>query len=117
MADLRSSRYRRHSLGDDDLDPMSGVANLADAMLVFACGLMMALVVYWNIDIVPTTEIEQDELVAEVQDINEMSALASSSDGTEYVAMGTVYQDPVTGKLYMVQENATGTAEAGAAGE
>ena len=29
----------------DDINPMEGVANLVDAMLVLACGLMLALII------------------------------------------------------------------------
>ncbi|MEG0392584.1 MAG: DUF2149 domain-containing protein, partial [Anaerovoracaceae bacterium] len=35
----------------EDLNPMDGLANLADAMLVFACGLLVALIVNWNVDV------------------------------------------------------------------
>lgn len=29
-------------------NPMDGVANLSDVMLVFICGLLMAIVMYWK---------------------------------------------------------------------
>lgn len=46
---LRGGRLR----SKEDTDPMASVANIADIMLVFACGLMMALVTVWNIDFTP----------------------------------------------------------------
>ena len=37
---------------------LDGVGNLADVMLVFACGLMVALVVAWNVDLQTVQEVE-----------------------------------------------------------
>ncbi len=37
MSNLRSAPMRRRKM-DDELNPLDGVANLADIMLVFACG-------------------------------------------------------------------------------
>ena len=42
---LRVNRKR------DDFSPMEGVGNMADAMLVFACGILLALIMSWNIDV------------------------------------------------------------------
>ena len=42
---LRASSKRQ------DFNPSEGILNLADVMLVFACGLMLSLVMNWNIDI------------------------------------------------------------------
>ena len=35
----------------ESFNPMDGMANLADVMLVFACGLLIALIASWNVDI------------------------------------------------------------------
>lgn len=85
---------------------MDGVANLADVMLVFACGLMLALITYWNVDMAATVAPTVD--AAPGQEITEDLSGADSSEDTpdqdgleEY---GMVYRDPVTGKLYMVTE-------------
>ena len=59
---LRNSGELRggHLRSKDDADPMASVANIADIMLVFACGLMMALVTVWNIDFTPLSELQDD---------------------------------------------------------
>lgn len=36
---------------EDSLNPMDSVGNLADAMLVLAVGIMLSLVMAWNVDI------------------------------------------------------------------
>ena len=39
---------RKRFVDKEDEDPMSGVANLVDAMLVIAVGLLVFLVISWN---------------------------------------------------------------------
>jgi hypothetical protein len=80
-----------------------GLVNLADVMLVFACGLMLALVTYWNLDISSMQEIIQMGDVTEVTDIDEMTDAQLGGSGG-YTEMGTVYKDPMTGKLYMLTD-------------
>jgi hypothetical protein len=80
-----------------------GLVNLADVMLVFACGLMLALVAYWNLDVSNMHEVIQTDRVSEVQDINELKE--SLGDGSGFIELGKVYQDPMTGKFYMLQED------------
>ena len=36
----------------EEINPLDGLANLADVMLVFACGLMLALITYWNLSLI-----------------------------------------------------------------
>jgi hypothetical protein len=85
---------------------MEGVVNIVDAMLVFACGLMLSLVIYWNVDLrsddyIPVTP--GDEIV-NADRIQEAIEGNSNNNGEEYVRLGTVYQDPVTGELYMAED-------------
>jgi hypothetical protein len=89
----------------EDVDPATGLINLADLMLVFACGLMLALVAYWNIDLGPQiTDISSDKDMTEVSDIEDArDLLANNSAG--YSEVGVVYKDPETGKLYLLTED------------
>lgn len=87
---------------DEDPKPMDGVANLSDAMLVFACGLMIAIAVNWNVDLkVQKVDVEPEEAVTE-DEINEI--VSDSSDDSTYKEMGKVYMDPETGEMYMVTD-------------
>lgn len=92
-----------HLRSKDDADPMASVANIADIMLVFACGLMMALVTVWNIDFTPLSELQDKQL--EAIDTPEDMPEDMSDAGNAYVEKGMVYQDPKTGKYYMVTED------------
>jgi len=100
----------------EDVNPMEGAINIVDAMLVFSCGLMLSLVIYWNIDIkqepIPVT---QGAEMTEVEDIKEeLDASADESGEGIYERVGTVYVDPATGKMYLVDEGGA-TAEGSAA--
>lgn len=92
-----------HLRSKDDADPMASVANIADIMLVFACGLMMALVTVWNIDFTPLSELQDKQL--EAIDTPEDMPEDMTDAGNAYVEKGMVYQDPKTGKYYMVTED------------
>ena len=81
---------------------MSSVANLSDAMLVFACGLLIALVVAWNVDLGAVQQVEIDES-QKIEDVESMDNILNGS-GTNYVQRGTVYEDPNTGTLYLLDD-------------
>ncbi|MCC8123191.1 MAG: DUF2149 domain-containing protein [Oscillospiraceae bacterium] len=61
---------------------MGSVANLSDIMLVFACGLMVAIVAFWNID------------------LDNIDKIRNQEDGFEI--KGDIYQDPETGTIYLI---------------
>lgn len=99
---FRNNGFRSRRIEDDGEDPMSGLANLADCMLVLACGLMVALVVAWNIDITKVTEVSKTDTTQEISDLETITD-NTNAGGDAYIDMGRVYQDPETGKLYMVE--------------
>jgi hypothetical protein len=83
-------------------NPIEGMANLADVMLVMAVGLMLALVVNWNVDI--ASKSEEASAAEEVTAIDGLSGEGTPlDDDTQYEELGVVYRDPATGKLYMVE--------------
>jgi hypothetical protein len=99
-----TSRFLSSSFDSEpDADPRVGLVNLADVMLVFACGLMLALVAYWNLDISDMREVVQSEQVTEVQDVEDITDRAGAGGG--FIELGKVYQDPMTGKYYILQED------------
>lgn len=98
---------------EEDINPMSGVANLVDAMLVFACGLIVSLVLSWNLQnvIFKDTSLEERKKMMEAikkavkiekgKEIKTPPPLISGT-GEGYEEMGVVYKDPTTGKLILV---------------
>jgi hypothetical protein len=102
--DFTSSRFLSSGYEtEQDSDPRTGLVNLADVMLVFACGLMLALVAYWNLDVSDMSEVIPSAEVTEVQNVEDITDSARSGGG--FVELGKVYQDPMTGKFYMLQED------------
>ncbi|ADL58646.1 MULTISPECIES: DUF2149 domain-containing protein [Methanothermobacter] len=108
-------RRRRRLLSDqNEEDPMAGSANLVDAMLVLSVGFLIFLVLSWNMqnvvfaDMTPQERQETMEAMKKAVEVQKGQELnntpeTSSGSGQGYVEMGTVYRDPKTGKLIMVQ--------------
>jgi len=91
----------------NDDNPMEGTINIVDAMLVFACGLMLSLIIYWNVDISQTTErinLQQGREITESPELREGLVESEEGVGRLYERMGTVYKDPETGQLFMLTE-------------
>lgn len=102
-----SGKFRANGFSGEDVNPMDGVANLADVMLVFACGLMLALITFWNVDVAqaqrqtePLTP--REELTQTAEELARQSGEEVDSEGLE--EYGKVYRDPETGKLYIFSE-------------
>ena len=95
-------RKRRRISESVDDDPMSGLNNLSDAMLVLALGFLifaiMALAV--NPDMITQTQSTKDVSTADTFSQNYTNASGMEDSG--YREVGTVYQDPTTGELVMV---------------
>lgn len=87
----------------EDFSPMEGVGNMADAMLVFACGLIVALILSWNVDVTSEGVQKAPETKYEVDSIEE-NASETLGDEQNLQEMGKVYKDPETGKYYVVEE-------------
>lgn len=100
---LRDGRLRTKK-EEIAFNPMDGMANLADVMLVLACGLMLSLIVHWNVDVGRAEKLVglSDEIkLTEVSDTEEKTLL-DLKDGQGFEEMGIVYRDSATGKLYVV---------------
>lgn len=99
---FRDSRFNRRRTLGEDVNPNAYIVNLADCMLVLACGFMVALITYWNIDVTPSSVELQDEQLEQVDPETMPEDVVNG--GSYYVEAGKVYQDPNTGQLYMVQD-------------
>ena len=106
---LRSSGrggMRRARRAERELNPMSGVANLADVMLVFACGLLAALVLRWQVNLADVTiPLDPDEL-EELGDVEKAIEDGTLDAGME--SRGIVYEDPETGRMYIIMPAGAG---------
>lgn len=73
-------------------------------MLVFACGLMLALVIYWKVPLFSQgekVELKQAREVTHLPNVRR-DLLETPGEGKPYEKVGTVFRDPETGKLFMI---------------
>ena len=101
---VREKGRKRFSEAEED--PMAGTSNL-----VIAVGLLIFVVISWNMQSVVFQDSQQQPIEQSSPDVTEVSegqALnetpdTSNSSGQGYMEMGKVYKDPSTGKLIMVE--------------
>lgn len=107
---VRKKQRRRSSRVEED--PMTGTANLVDAMLVIAVGFLVFVIISWNMQGIVFNENmtaqEKQEIMTSISEVTQGSELnetpdTSNSSGQGYTEMGKVYKDPKTGKLIMVE--------------
>ena len=101
------SKKKRRFLDDSgEEDPTSGIINLTDCMLVLAVGFLVFAVMALHSN--PALISESTGSVQNTVTVNGQSQLLNnspengSSTGNGYQQVGTVYKDPDTGKLIMV---------------
>lgn len=103
------SSWQSQQFGEQDTDPLVGFANIMDVMLVFALGLMLALIaqseqLQQHLNVVDKTQGQQqtiqlgEELVEAPESIDQ--AINGKANGMQ--SLGQVYRDPKTGKLILI---------------
>ncbi len=96
--------WQSGTFAEGDADPMLGFANIMDVMLVFALGLMLALISQSQ-ELRQHFKLEQKTVVTTGKELAEppesvKEMLRNQGDGME--SLGQVYRDPTTGKLILV---------------
>lgn len=99
-------RWRSGRFDGGDEEPLGPLANLLDLMLVFACGLIAALITMSGQlqQHFKTTESAKQRAQTELQAGKELPQLPQGlhGHGEGYEAVGQVFRDPRTGKLIMI---------------
>ena len=119
---MKKRRCRGERFSGESVDPMNYLSNLSDAMLVLAVGMMLALIVHWNVDISTggrsdntagdsvaadgkggQSIIDRDDAVSFTpEELDRMDATEGENDeGME--KLGEVYYDAATGKYYIIE--------------
>ena len=104
MKRLRNRRIRR---SEPEANPMDGLGNLADAMLVLAVGIMLALIVNWKVDITSiasqqTHEDTQEQIPIAEEDMSESSS--DELDQEDLQRIGALYYDEERGVYYAIAD-------------
>ena len=101
MLRLREKRIRGEEAG---VNPMDGLGNLADAMLVLAVGIMLALIINWKVDITAVstqvTEPEPEQIPISREDLQDTPADALNEETLQRI--GALYYDEETGTYYAI---------------
>ncbi|GGB79190.1 hypothetical protein GCM10011352_01040 [Marinobacterium zhoushanense] len=96
------NQHWRRSRFDQEMDePLGPLANLLDLMLVFACGLIAALVAQ------SPSLAEHFNSRQQISEGRELPTLPKGMEGKAgqgFEAVGQVYRDPETGKLILIGE-------------
>ena len=93
---------KRHRISENsDDDPMGGLNNLSDAMLVLALGFLIFAIMALSVN----PDMISDSSSQNVETAETFTQNVSDAGGMEdsgYNEIGKVYQDPATGELVMV---------------
>jgi len=89
---------------------MESVGNLADVMIVLAVGIMLALIINWNVDIGTVAYKNDDKkepasdnaMILDEDSIERVEDDAEQVDSEGMEKFGTVYYDETTGKYYII---------------
>lgn len=109
-----------HNRPKEDINPMSYVANLVDAMLVLAVGIMLALIISWNLNVSSSGQVSSDAVQAEESVVSKEDAVSSFTeddvapakdtvDESNLEEKGTVYYDQGTGTYYIIASDGSTT--------
>lgn len=97
---MRKWQTSRFDLQDEE--PLGPLANLLDLMLVFACGLIAALIsMSKNIDAHFEQQPIKEQVVERGRELPQLPSQGESG-GKGYESVGQVYRDPKTGKLILI---------------
>ena len=99
-------KWQKSRFDQQDEEPLGPLANLLDLMLVFACGLIAALIsMSKNVDahFEPNKE-KPHQQQQTVEKGRELPKIPSQGElgGDGYESVGEVYRDPKTGKLILI---------------
>ena len=93
-------RNRRSYISNEDVNPMNYLANLSDVMLILAVGIMLALILHWNVEI-ETTDVENEAEDAVTFSDDDLKSKEDMPQDME--KKGEVYYDADTGTYYIVE--------------
>lgn len=95
----RNSRWKY-----EEINPLEGAINIVDAMLVFACGLMLALAINWNVDFGMGQRVNLEQGREVIDPAIREDLIETQGEGELYERLGTVYKNPVTGEMFMLTD-------------
>ena len=96
-----SDRWQRSRFDSQDEEPLGPMANLVDIILVFAVGLIAAIVA--NTPEMAKSLQQKTQVIEKGKELPQMPDHAGQT-GSGYESVGRVYRDSKTGKLILIGE-------------
>lgn len=96
----KQKRWQSSTSGSEDVNPMNYLSNLADAMLVLAVGIMVALVLHWNVKLLSDGDTEN---TIPVEEFSQEDFLGTENVPENASHAGEVYYDEETDTYYFVK--------------
>lgn len=93
-------RWLSQRFDNEQEEPLGPLANLLDLMLVFACGLIAAMIGMSG-QIEDHFKEPSQQIIQKGAELPAMPDLGNSG-GQGYESVGQVYRDPATGKLILI---------------
>ena len=109
-----SRRARSRRRVEEDINPMSYISNLSDVMLILAVGIMLSLIIHWNVNLNTSDDTQSTNTQTESQtdnssDIKEAFTDDDLEDSTEIPdsmeRLGDVYYDAESGTYYIAKDS------------
>ena len=95
-------RKRRRISESVDDDPMGGLNNLSDAMLVLALGFLIFAIMALSVNPDMISEQTKTQDVSSAETFSQNYTDAGGLEDSGFSEVGKVYEDPTTGELVMV---------------
>ena len=95
-------RKRRRISESVDDDPMGGLNNLSDAMLVLALGFLIFAIMALSVNPDMISEQTKTQDVSSGEAFSQNYTDAGGLEDSGFSEVGKVYEDPTTGELVMV---------------
>ena len=95
-------RKRRRISESVDDDPMGGLNNLSDAMLVLALGFLIFAIMALSVNPDTISEQTKTQDVSSGEVFSQNYTDAGGLEDSGFSEVGKVYEDPTTGELVMV---------------
>ena len=109
----------RERFGGEDVNPMNYLSNLSDVMLILAVGIMLALVVHWNVDITASggqaqgntgengsVLVDKDHAVTMTdEELARLQEQSGVTGGESLEKRGEVYYNAETDTYYIVRDS------------
>lgn len=100
----RAKRKNRFEEGDD-LNPMNYLSNLSDAMLVLAVGIMVSLILHWNVQINTPDTASDSQGGQNTVSFTDDELTDQEEVPEDMQRMGDVYYDANTGTYYIIEDS------------